>query len=60
MTIFTLRTSFNVPDGRPGGGGEGSVDGAHQLVNILLELLVLLHVGSGGHRHLRWNSWTSI
>jgi hypothetical protein len=42
----------DVPDGRPAGRGEAAVDGADELVHLLLEVLVLADVGAAGDGHL--------
>jgi hypothetical protein len=44
---------LNSPNRRPIGGRKFTVDPAHHLIDGLLELLVLLHVGSRRHRNLQ-------
>ena len=41
-----------LPNWGPGWRREGPVDGTHQLVYLLLQLLVLLHVRAGRDGHL--------
>ena len=50
--LVLAQAAVDVADGRPAGRREAAVDGANQLVHLLLEILVLAHVGAAGHGHL--------
>ena len=50
--VTSAKAAVDVADRRPAGRREAAVDGANQLVHLLLEILVLAHVGAAGHGHL--------
>ena len=58
--LVLLDAAENVSDWRPGWSGELTINTANKFVNILLQLLVLLDISSGGDGHLEKKYFTEI